>query len=335
MTINTYVIPVILILFLTYIYFLFTGYTKQHFTSDQILYDIKNNLKDPKQDFRFYRVDLKWFQEQSLVVITWINNRNKYDERLDYNEIIIPQYDSPAIYIFSRVQKNFIENLIFPEAIYRKEAQVDLVVDSKRFLDEQKKELVEDLQQPELWIWVTDDDLNARSINEIDLYNPDILKINDSQEWMILTFWDIRYWFSTVPVYYWLLYYDYNAGEYTIKSIVSSDSNTKNIKSLCTHVKFDNPGDKKLCMTEWYEIRLFDTEEVHFMYNWEEVIYKLTVSDSDTTIDLSWGILKFAYNIWLLSWECHACEKLKLRSNFQWSQRDLDFWIIDNDFTIE
>lgn len=332
---RNYIVPFLILVLFWSIYYIFTWYSREYFTSDQILHDIKINLKDPKQDFRFYHVDLKWFGEQSLVVITWINNKNKYDEDYVHDEIIIPQTDSPAIYIFSRVQKNFFENLIFAEAIYRKETQIDLIIDSKRFLNEQKEKLIKDIQgQAESWAIITDDILIARSVNDIDIYSPNIFKINDSQEWIILTFWDIRYWFSTVPVYYWLLYYDYSIEKYAIKPIVSSYDSVQNIKSLCPYGLFDNKEDEKKCNAEWYEWKIFDIENFHFLYNWTETAYQLTAADSDTDIELSWSILSYGYNIWLFSWECHGCEDRKLRTKFSWDSRDLEFNIRDNQFTI-
>lgn len=86
-------------------------------TDEDIINKIKKDLPTSNINIRFLKTDLKWFWNDSLIVFTSYPNENWKEDwkRIDYEYKYYPQ-----ILIYDKIQKSFLERIIFEWDLYEK-----------------------------------------------------------------------------------------------------------------------------------------------------------------------------------------------------------------------
>ena len=108
-------------IFISWTYYLFTWINYSNFTYNQIEEFIVQDLPNDNFETLIYKKDLKWYWEDSLIILT----KSNMD---DLDTYPFSQKHMDKIYIFDKVQKWPIENLLFWWDIYKKTYVIEFPV---------------------------------------------------------------------------------------------------------------------------------------------------------------------------------------------------------------
>lgn len=194
----------------SWIYYIFTWINHSKFTYNQIEEFINKDLPNDNFETLIYRRDMKWYGEDSLIILT----KSNMD---DLDETPFSQKHMDKIYIFDKLQKWPLEKLLFWGDIYKKTYVVEFPVRcvsewedfeimywvdcSYEWLEEMDTDLYSyHYSKQNNFIWnVRFFELDDRNNIIVSFYTPQWM-VNPTDFWYYIISYDIKTWYHTLPL---------------------------------------------------------------------------------------------------------------------------------------
>lgn len=316
----TVVLSVVIFLICTYIYGLYSWIGRERISSNQIAEIIYANLNNKDAKIKVFKEDLRWFGEDAILVFTGLPHDKEgwMSGESDLNEGTILQSDFPKIEIFEKVQKNPLENLIFPDILYERTNEFEL-----------KKVATSSWYMP-LYAKTTYAMYTTEQEQNIFWYElGGVRKLNTIWRNQLIFSWISMDWVSTTTVYYWMLTYDIKNWYDLVPLLSDGYGQELSTEALEKWIKMAKATLQWLQLKESF--KLFSNSKVQIIKNGRIEDRYLTMFDTDSppTFSTDFKNIQVFSNLWLiLWWESHAedhdylIERYQYNENTSWYELD-------------